>query len=263
MTLIMTLVFVGNEWYLRLLLHILAIWALLCPTITCYASFWFVLAGLTFVVETLLNWEWSDNHEYLYTYWYVVLGCACLSQAPDFVLRKSARLVIGLAFLFAVLRKLLSGEYLSGDTFRFLLVTDPRFFEVFRLVTGYSEQGEVFASMRRLEPLVLLPDNSVLVLVANVLTWWALAIELAIAASFLIPGGRITEGVRHALLMLFIVTTYPMAPVLGFAWILIIMGLSQLSADAQKMRLGYVFLFGAIYIWRADHLKLFLVESIS
>ena len=48
---------------------------------------------------------------------------------------------------------------------------------------------------------------------------------------------------RSLPLLIFLVAVYPVAPVIGFAWILISMGLAQLPAGHPKLRTTLVALF--------------------
>ena len=69
-----------------------------------------------------------------------------------------------------------------------------------------------------------------LALLADVLTWWTLAIEGAVALAFLCPGPSWLGRHRDHLLITFTVTTYLAAPVLGFGWLLLVLGLAQCAA---------------------------------
>ena len=56
------------------------------------------------------------------------------------------------------------------------------------------------------------------------------------------PGGRI-EAARHASLLAFCVTTYALAPVAGFGWLLATMGLAQCRRDQRLLRGAYMAAF--------------------
>ena len=73
-------------------------------------------------------------------------------------------------------------------------------------------------------------------------TWYLLLIEAAVAAAFLLPF-RVLEGIRDAPLLLFAVSTYAFAPVDGFGWLLLSMGLAQTKPELRTMRLAYVVTF--------------------
>src|SRR5436190_1875544 len=91
-----------------------------------------------------------------------------------------------------------------------------------------------------------LPDNHVYLLgywalAAALATWGTLALEAAIAALSLAPlPGRVAEGLRHAALLAFCLTTYALAPVAGFGWILVALGAAQCRPESQRLRAAYV-----------------------
>jgi hypothetical protein len=66
-------------------------------------------------------------------------------------------------------------------------------------------------------------------------TWSLLALEAGIAISALWPWRAFAQGLHHGLLLMFCLTTYAFAPVAGFGWLLLIMGLAMrgTSTDAS------------------------------
>lgn len=76
---------------------------------------------------------------------------------------------------------------------------------------------------------------------ALVLTWWTILIEAVVAVLFLWPEDRGPSRWRDPALLVFILTTYPVAPVIGFAWVLAAMG------TAQSTRRGFPY-WPAIYV---------------
>jgi hypothetical protein len=76
-----------------------------------------------------------------------------------------------------------------------------------------------------------------------VLTWWTLAIEGAVALAFLSRGTSLLGRHRDHLLITFTVSTYLAAPVLGFGWLLLVLGLAQLRTTASHLRILYVAAF--------------------
>jgi hypothetical protein len=89
-----------------------------------------------------------------------------------------------------------------------------------------------------LAPDDLLVEPPALGRLARVLTWGGLAIETLLAAAFLTPLAAAHRWVRHLLLIAFCVTTYPVAPVAGFGWLLLAMGV--VSAETARWRAAYV-----------------------
>jgi hypothetical protein len=63
---------------------------------------------------------------------------------------------------------------------------------------------------------------------------------------------------RHLLLLAFCLTTYAIAPVAGFGWLLAILGLSQCPDEWRALRSAYVVIFAFItIIAEADLLRIF------
>ena len=233
------------------------------------------------------DWPHADNHHYLLAYWCLSVFLALLSTAPKEAMAHSGRLLIGLAFAFAVLWKgVLSPDYLDGRFFRVRLQTDGRFAAATKLIGGLSDEvydnnrvilgpdlpsspdsgtdWEDFAAARleadyssvahkestgRVSTSLALPgpaptayrETQRFAWFWKASTWYVLLIEAAIAATFLIPL-RALAGFRDSLLLLFAVSIYAFAPVDGFGWLLLIMGLAQ-APELKKVRLAYVVTF--------------------
>ena len=54
---------------------------------------------------------------------------------------------------------------------------------------------------------------------------------------------------RHVLLITFGVATYAVAPVAGFGWLLMVMGLAQCGPDQRQFRLAYLVTFGLVAVY--------------
>jgi hypothetical protein len=80
-------------------------------------------------------------------------------------------------------------------------------------------------------------------LLATAATWGIVALECAVALAMLLPASTIASTFRHALLLLFCGTTYLFAPVAGFGWLLLAMGVAQLDERQVGLRRTYVAAF--------------------
>src|SRR5262249_31559916 len=160
----------------------------------------------------------------------------------------SARLLIGLAFLFAVLWKaVLSPDYLDGRFFRVTLMMDDRFAGAVMLITGLSAE-QLRQNRKYLEPL---PEGAELLhpppfveprafrWLANAATYGTLALEAAIALFYLFSRRARFETARHLLLLTFCLVTYAFAPVAGFGWLLLVLGLAQCLPEQRLLRFAY------------------------
>jgi len=246
-----------GPWFIKPFVLLLAGLALVAPQVLRAPVTWLALALLV-AGRLIADWPLPDNHIYLLAYWCLAAGLAL--QAPDIrsPLALTARLLIGFAFFFAVSWKaLLSPDYLDGRFFRVTLLTDERFADAVLLFGGLS-QKQLAENRQYLEPLpegaeLLHPPELVepaafqaLVLLS---TWGTLLIEAAIAVLFLLKVRGALATARHALLLLFCVATYAFAPVAGFGWLLLVMGLAQCREQEIWLRRSYVTVYFLVLIY--------------
>ena len=247
-----------GTWQIRPALLVLAGAGLLVPGWLRRPALWLVLAGLT-AVRSIIDWPLADNHAYLISYWCLAIALSLIVRDTDGCLAFNGRLLIGLVFAFAVLWKLvLSPDFLDGTFLRVTMLQDPRFEDWTRVSTGISiDQLEAHrnaldrhldAPPFQVEPGPALPTR--FIWVAEAATIWTAAIELAVAASFLWWRAGLLSGLRHALLIVFCVTTYAVATVEGFGWLLIAMGVAQCDAHRFRTRLFYLASFALILVYR-------------
>ena len=214
------------------------------------SGFWLMLTALL-VVNHVLQWDVLDNHKYLQTYWCLAVGISCLLPSRAVGMAVNARWLIALCFLFATVTKLLSAEFLDGSFFHFTLLTDRRFSGFADLVGGVPATVSV-ANNATLQTLlapygsldvVRLEDAPRIGSLAAVLTLWTLLIEGAIALVFLLPDRFRAAALRDPLLILFVLTAYPIATVVGFGRVLVVMGLAQTRDRAGVARAMYLACF--------------------
>lgn len=260
MTLLFFLIRPGTEWYVRFTCISLAAIAFLYPPLKRSPAYWFTWFGFTLLVRNYINW--ADNHEFLYSYWCLTLGCSLLSTDKASTLKLNAQWFVGLVFSFATLWKGITPEYLNASVFHFLLTLDDRFFEISYFLGNYSVEALIHnrEAVRQMETFVevIQLERTPNIVAAQCLTWWTLFIEGTIAILFLIPNRYGLEKWRHLILLFFIITTYAPTNVIGFAWILIIMGVAQCDERFRKIQVGYLTLFIVISCFSSGHLKNFL-----
>jgi hypothetical protein len=231
-------------WAVRSLLLLLSALGLLIPKVLRAPATWL---ALTILVGWRLmdDWPLSDNHIYLLGYWCLALCLSLISRQGSETARKSARLLLGLAFAFAVLWKgVLSDDYLDGRFFRVTLLLDERFAHSTMLFGNLTEKellqnrnylNALPEGAELLEPSKLIEPPAFQNLV-KAATWGSLFLEGAIALVFLIPlKGRLLI-LRHLLLLSFCIVTYAFAPVAGFGWLILVMGLAQCDASQKIWR---------------------------
>jgi len=186
---------------------------------------WLALALLV-MGRLVADWPLPDNHIYLLAYWCLAAGLALRAADVRAPLALSARLLVGLAFLFAVLWKaVLSPDYLDGRFFRVTLMMDDRFAGAVMLMTGLS--AEQLQQNRNF--LQALPEGAELLhpplfveppafrWLAGAATYGMLALEAAIAVLYLLPRRLRLEPARHVFLLTFCLVTYAFA-LAGCCW---------------------------------------------
>ena len=223
-----------------------------------------VLTGL----RVILDWSLADNHAYLLCYWSLAVSLALVSHDVEKCLSFNSRLLIGWAFTFAVVWKLvLSPDYLDGRFFRVMMLTDNRFADFVQLVGGVSpdllEELWSFVRGQPLETLTPPHEPARFLWLAQVATLWTVVIEGAVALSFLWPVGQGLSLFRDAFLLGFCVTTYTIVTVEGFGWLLLSMGLAQSDPRRHWIRLLYFATFGLILACRDVPWMRWLMDSMS
>ena len=248
---------IGN-WAIRPCILSLAVLGLLLPGQLQRPGLWVALTVLT-GLRVIREWQLADNHGYLLCYWCLAVSLALVSRDTRACLALNGRLLIGFAFAFATLWKLvLSPDYLDGRFFRVMMLTDSRFTGFVQLVGGLTP--DVLASWREFltqhvdgQPFTVLPvpeEPARFLWLAHGMTWWTVILEGAIAIAFLWYLNHGISKMRDALLLIFCATTYAVAVVEGFGWLLIAMGVAQCGSTRHTTRLLYLAVFGLIIFYR-------------
>jgi hypothetical protein len=246
LTLIMFLLFnhtVGEEWFLKSTLRTIAFLGILVPGLNRSRPLW-ILVTVLLVFKTLGNWWTQDNHLFVLMYWSLALTLALGQADPVKSIQTSARILIGISFAFATLWKgFLSPDYMDGTYFHHTFLEDFRFHDLSVIVGRISEEavasniellrgltdpaGEATATLQSTEPLSML---------AVVVTWWTILIEAVLGLTFLWPGTRGPSRFRNWALLVFGVSTYIVAIVPTFGWVLLMLGAAQCREDEGLQR---------------------------
>jgi hypothetical protein len=119
--------------------------------------------------------------------------------------------------------------------------------------TAFTGAEEALQKLRHVEGLAVATaavyNSARLAWFAKAMTWWTLLIESAIAITFLAPRRFALSKLRDAFLLIFLITTYTSATVVGFGWVLAIMGFAQCSGEAQWRRRLYILAFVLIFLY--------------
>jgi hypothetical protein len=253
MTLVMTLLRIPTGSSIFLTVMLLA--GLLAPRyLRDTRWFWVTLFAMFMISPIVRPWLALDNHHFLHVYWLAAIAVTRFGSRPDEMLQTVARLLIGLAFAFAVMWKLIVPEFLNGSFFEYTFGTDNRLADV-AIALGIHADGfhhanrAVYESWRDAGTTPTGGDltiHSALAPVSVLLAWLTVVIEGAVAVTFLAPLRQRWRWLRDATLLVFIAATYPLAPVLGFGWLLICMG-AMASQLQTRLRYGlYVAAFAAL-----------------
>lgn len=232
-TLILCLLYGPSEWYVKAFVAAACIIGLVWRALLTTPWLWLCLASLlgsSVFVERFT----ADNHQYLMVYWTLSVALAYFSEDPSRHLRINARLLIGFAFLFAAGWKLVAPDFLNGAFLEFTLLSDARFAGFAAFVSGTSP--DVLSSNRDAirdlaqnvagAPAVLQGATSIHT-ISVAMAWFTVAIEGWIALAFLAPKTWWLSRTRDVALNAFVLTTYAVATVPGFSYLLVAMGLMQ------------------------------------
>lgn len=244
---------IGQRW-LRPVAMALAAIGLVSPRALRSPALWIALTGAA-AARIATGWPTNDNHAYLLAYWCLAAALAALADERDRILAWNGRVLVGLAFAFATLWKTaLSPDFLDGTFFRVALVDDSRFEAFAELAAGLDREEllELRDLVREHGDGVFVPWPEMpvppprLFALADALTAATIAIEAAVALAFLAPLGWRISRARHALLALFCATTYALAPVAGFGWLLLSMGVASCEPERTRARALYLAAFALV-----------------
>jgi len=249
-----------GDYELRAAALLLAVAGLLAPRLAASAALWLALAALA-AARIALDWPLSDNHAYLLGYWCLGLGLAFAAGAPAAPeaaarLARTARLLVGLVFALATLQKLVSPDYLDDTFFRYALAVDDRFEPLGRLLGRSDEALAQSRSLLEAPPWALPPPGAAFVetpalrAAASLFTLATLALEAVVALAFLLPARRIPAWLRDASLLVFCAATYAIAPVAGFGWLLLALGVAQTEPARSRARAVYLAGFALLLVYR-------------
>tara|TARA_R110002096_G_scaffold273422_9_gene467265 strand:+ start:43 stop:915 length:873 start_codon:yes stop_codon:yes gene_type:complete len=246
LTLLTLLLHGSSETWLDVALQVLCGMMLVSRNHFASPGLWIAVSSFIWIINAT-DWLWIDNHKFLMSYWVLACTVAVLSKAPMQVLRWNGKVLVGLCFGFATLWKLLAGQYWNGDFMVYTLLVDGRMEFIANSLAGIPKAD--LAQSRLLEDTIgLLPNEQLqtslpiterLRFVALGMSWWTLLIEAATAVLFLVKS-PISNRWRDLVLLAFVASTYVFVPVLGFGYILTIMGLASCPPERTMIRTVYL-----------------------
>ena len=250
MTLLLLLFFGPEDQRLELAARVLALPMLLSPELCRSRGLWAVLAVIE-GLSTVGNWYVQDNHKFLICYWTLTCCLALWSRDADRALEWNGRLLIALAFTFAVFWKFLGGEILTGEFFQHAFLTDQRFTAFASMVTGLTGQalGANFETVNLLEAFpaegarAALETNARVHAAGQVMGWMMVGVEALLMLTFWRSFFQPESELHDWTLIAFCAFTYTLTPVVGFGFILAVMGFAQCGVAKRDVRQAYIWTF--------------------
>lgn len=251
-------------WYLRLSIYILVVAAIIYRPLTRNALYWFAIT-LILCVGLVKNWQFKDNHSFLIMYWCLAIGASLITVRAPGSLAHNARLLIGWCFLFAVISRFLSPDFLDGTFFHYALLEDVRMELIAKYVGNMPESmlqqnktmHAAFMAYENPQAGLEILGNARVAWLAKAITWWVIIIETAIAIIFLWPQTERTAKWRDGLLLAFMFGTYILIPIVHYGWVLIAMGVAQSHPKYSIVR----FLYGSLFILLLVY-RYFIIEPV-
>lgn len=253
-TLLLLLLHGSNVEYAEVPIRILCGAALIAPGLLLNRLLWWTLSAAC-AIGTASEWYLADNHKFLITYWTIACALSLSADVPQRFLSRTASILLALVFTSAVVWKIAGGQFLDGSFLYVTFLTDSRLQRLGASLAGWeiSESSSTanairFLSSRNLtETMVVVPQSASLKTAALVLSWAGLAVESAVAVLYWLPRSR-GYVLRNYALMGFIALTYFLLPVLGFAFVLCVIGLAQCHEADTKTQSQYLAVLSAIQL---------------
>lgn len=256
---LITIVVTGpSHWYSRVPLVVLGFLGLSLRSARNSPWLWFS-ATLILLATNFRHWATLDNHKHLLGVWTLAVYFSLLSSNLRRCLRDNAQALLTLVLVLAAGWKLASTDFRSGLFFEFTLLTDERFALLASQVGRLSQASlvnnreillGVTDSLSRPVPGHLTTTPQIAILAA-VMSHWTLAIEAVLALAWVIAWQRPRAYAHHVLLWVFVLTTYLVAPVIGFGCLLLVLGFTATRGSVREVRLGYIACTAIVLLYKA------------
>lgn len=240
-----------STWFVRLPSQGMIVFGLIFRETMKSWVFWAVLTLVT-GSRFFEQWQNVDNHKYVLFYWLLCMTLAHAVQDAELkerVLLFNARFFLIFVMLGAVAQKLASASYMDGSFFEFELLFDGRFrgfVALFGIDPTIPVQARDLLDFLK-DPYIELEGNTLQIvpgigvpILAKFVTWYDLIIQAVIGVAFLFRRNA-SDYVGHIALLLFIFTAYFAAPVIGFAWTLILFGVLLAKDRYPNLTMIYIF----------------------
>ncbi len=254
LTLLLLVLYSAEYWDVKVPMAVFCASGMVVRRLAINPYYWAAIT-VVLMLGTLSRVYNVDNHKVLMSWWCLALTLYH-GRRTALPLRVNARLLIGLCFALAVAWKVGNPGYVDGGFFEHTLLSDGRFRKFMHFVTGLSpavaaRNAAAYRDFSRGDAgECVFGSNEAVALLADGLTWWTVAIETLIAMAFLLPERKNPLfRWRNAVMIGFLATTYSVATVIGFGWLLAIMGLAQCRPTETRARIGYLAAFVALQVF--------------
>ena len=210
--------------------------------------FWTPLVGYYWIF-LIDSWLICQNHDILWGYWLLVILTNCLvpQERKTKFLSLNASLLIAFVFLFSIIHKAISPDFLSGNILYYQLLFSTRFYFLDAIFPfNYLDILE-----SNLIKLLNLQENFVpfnfkfippqIYSLAQFLSWTVYGLELLISILFFFPKHLKLIRYRDFFLLVFIFSIYFILQLNGFIFLMVLLGMSQTSSKDILARSLYIF----------------------
>lgn len=240
MTLIAMVRYQQGAWFYSVLNPVLLSTACLFPQVVRREQFWMAVC-LVSGSSLILGGYTPGDHIFLLFYWVLALFLSCFAADRSRVLAWSARWLVGGVFLFAFIWKLISSDFNSGATMRYLLSTTLPLGQsavVLTELTG-AQLTQNMSAVERLLSTTGVPSTSLITppgvrVLADLLTRATQITEGWLALVFLAPLPGRWRWLREASLLFFFLTAYVILPVAPFATLFACLGYTLTRSDGFR-----------------------------
>lgn len=203
---------------------------------------WWILTALM-VQTAVVDWPVVEDHQILAGCWILTVALASATRLGIPEPKEAARVLVGSAFCFAVLWKLLPGEHLDGTFWEATLLTSSHLsYALSRLgdlpssvVAANAAALEAFYDPSKMLTVVPLTSTTIVERLAVLLGWVGPTLETSLAILFMLPSRFTSETLRTSLVAGYL-TFSLLLPVPGFVWVLVTITVAHLETEATFPR---------------------------
>ncbi len=237
----------------------LCIGVCLYPKIAQQPLFWIGMLGVT-TYDMYHHALFAANHSWVVWYWLIAVTIAtCFIRTGDAlqILNNNARWLLIIIMLVAVGWKAAKPEYVNGTFFEFNLVSNTKmapFVSVVGDLTDKQINSNIHGTARMFLDLeqeqTVLHSSWYMRVIAHMATWWVLLIEFAVGLLLLFYK-KSFDYWAHMFHLQFMFFTYMAAPIMGFAWIIWLLGYSLTWGHSVQLRKYYIALALLFFVYMA------------